>query len=419
MKKLYRFSIMAAAVGLMTASTALAADNVQEMFSKGSLSGEFRTYYYDRNFDKNTKEREDLASGGILGFKTDALHGLSFGVTFATANDIGSNDNFDVYGLLPKDSQGNHDSVTRLQEAYVQGNWFDTTIKYGGQMLNTPFMNGNDIRLLPKTYKGLSVANKSIQGLDLQAYYITGYMGWADSDYMPVIKSVTSASTDDKPMIIGMAKYTLPIDFMSASVEDWQYHLEDALSMNYFRIALAKKIGNTKVTVEPTYYKEKSIGDKLAGEYDTDQYGVKVGAAMDNGIYVNLFYAKTGDDNLLTPWGDSRIINQQVLASQFANEDSYAAMVGYDFGKLGVTGLSAYLFYGEYNADEVSGKKSTDANEMDYNVQYDFGKNFGGSLNGLSLRARYAVIDNKDTSDYTDTRLYLKYSFAVSGLAAK
>lgn len=407
-----KIPVLIGSLAILTTSTCFAADNLKDMFSQGSVSGELRSFYYDRDFDGDQTEREDYATGGLFGYKSAALKGVSFGLTFATANDTGSSDSKAVYGLLAKDGSGNHDSVTRIQEAYVQGQWFDTTIKYGGQMLNTPFMNGNDIRLLPKSYKGASVINKSINNLELQGYYVTGYMGWADDDYMDMSESVNTAADDNNPMLIGGAKYKLPVSALDASVEGWVYSMSDVMDMTYYKFTAAKQLGNYKFSVTPTYFKQKSKGDELGGELDSDQLGLVAGASA-YGVSLNAFYAKTGDTDLLTPWGDSRVINQQVLASQYAKEEAIAAMLGYDFGQLGVKGLSAYVFYGVYNAPEISGK-STDADEIDYNVQYDFGKNFGGILDGFSVRARYAVIDNKDSDDYTDTRIYLKYSFALA-----
>lgn len=407
-----RIPILIGSFAILTSSTCFAADSLKEMFSTGSVNGELRSYYYDRDFDSNQKEREDFATGGLFGYKSAALNGVSFGLTFATANDTGSSDSKAVYGLLPKDSKGHHDSVTRMQELYVQGQWFNTTLKYGDQMINTPYMNGNDIRLLPKSYKGASIINKSIPNLELQGYYIKGYMGWADDDFMELAKSVKSTADDNKPMYIGGVKYKLPVSSVDVSAEGWGYTMPDVMDMTYYKVTASKQIGDFKLSLEPSYFTQKSKGDELAGNLDSDQIGVVAGAAA-YGLSLNAFYAKTGDTNLYTPWGDSRVINQQVLASQYAKEEAVAAKVGYDFGQVGVKGLSAYVFYGVYNAPEIGGK-TTDANEMNYNIQYDFGKNFGGVLDGLSLRARYAVIDNKDSDDYTDTRIYLRYSFALA-----
>ncbi len=408
-----RIPILLGSFALLTSSTCFAADNLKEMFSQGSVNGELRSYYYDRDFDSTQKEREDYATGGLFGYKSAALKGVSFGVTFATVNDTGSSDGKAVYGLLPKDQNGNHDSVTRMQEMYVQGQWFNTTLKYGGQMINTPFMNGNDIRLLPKSYKGASVINKSIPNLELQGYFITGYMGWADDDYTQVSDSAAKTADESKPMLIGGAKYKLPVNVLDVSAEGWLYSMSDVMDMTYYKVTAAKQLGDFKLSLEPTYFTQKSKGDELAGNLDSDQIGVAAGASA-YGISLNAYYAKTGDTNLLTPWGDSRVINQQVLASQFAKEEAIAAKIGYDFGQLGLKGLSAYVLYGVYNAPEINGK-TTDANEMNYNIQYDFGKNFGGILDGFSVRARYAVIDNKDADDYTDTRIYLRYTFALAG----
>ena len=61
---------------------------------------------------------------------------------------MGLNDSGDdVYGLLAKDANGNHDSFSVLGEAYIQAEFSNTTLKLGRQELETPFVNTDDNRL--------------------------------------------------------------------------------------------------------------------------------------------------------------------------------------------------------------------------------------------------------------------------------
>ncbi|ADD68863.1 outer membrane porin [Denitrovibrio acetiphilus DSM 12809] len=396
---------------IMTSSIAYSADTLAEAFSKGTLKGELRTFYFERDFDEATTDRADFAVGSLLYYKTAPLHGISAGLAFASSNDLGSDEDKNVYGLLATGDDGDHESYTRMQEYYIQGEWFDTVVKYGAQEINTPFMNKHDIRMSPKTYKGLSLVNNSVNGLTLSGYYITEFMGWNDDEFMSISESA-GAGDDDSALLVGGIKYQLPVSVVKASVAGWQYYLEDVFQSTYFEGSVGKKIGDYNLHITPSYLTQKSQGDELVGDFDTTQYGFNAGVAA-YGLSLTGFYARTPDDGVFAPWGDGKVIIQQIIAAGRADEDAYAVKLGYNFGALGLRGLDAYVFYGMYDTPESGAAASSDIDETDFSLQYKFDED--SYLKGFSVRVRYAIIDQDTAEDYNDFRVYIKYSFALSG----
>jgi hypothetical protein len=207
-------------------------------------------------------------------------------------------------------------------------------------------------------------------------------------------------------MMIFGASYNIPVEAVKANVQAWYYSMDDIYNEIFLKARLSKKLGETTVYFSPSYFTQKSQGDELNGEADTDQYGFNTGFIF-RGLNVTGFYAKTGDDGLVLPWGDEKVIIQQILASGRADEKAYAAKIAYDFSQLGLKGLSAYVYHAEYDVPSSTGKDQT---ETDYSIQYAF----SGALDGLSLRARYANINVKEGGeDYEDTRFYAVYKFAL------
>jgi hypothetical protein len=409
------FTLTAAMVFIMAVS-ASAADSIKEMFAEGTLSGKVMMLDFTRDFDGATNTRRDSAIGGLMYYKSAPLAGISFGAAFGTVNDMFSNDDDDVYSILAKDDNNSHESVTRLQEYYIQGEWFNTTIKYGAQEINTPFMNIQPNRMLPRTYKGLSVVNKSVAGLKLSAYYITDSMGWTDDDFISLSQAVATGPggigsiDEDKPMYIAGVGYDIPVDFIKTNIQGWYYLMPDVYSNKYLQFDISKALGDFTLFFKPSILYQQSKGDELNGELDTTQTGFRTGVKA-YGFTVTGYYASIGDDALLTPWGDGKIVQQQVYASGRADEDSTALKVEYDFGKIGAKGLSSYILYGIYDTPESGATASNDMTEVDYSVQYKF----SGMLDGLALRARYATIDIEDGEDIDDLRFYVTYSFSFSG----
>lgn len=408
MKKSYLSLLVLAAMSV----PAVADSSIEQMFSQGQMKAELRLFDFTRDFDDATTTKHDTSIGGLFYYQTAAVNGISFGTSFASANPIWINDNNNVYGLVARDANGDHEAVNRLQEYFVQGEWWNTRFKLGAQELNTPWMNRHDIRAIPRTYRGFSAINNSVDNLTLSAFYITDSMDWSDNGFVSLDDVVqakragagTTLEVADNPMYIIGAKYQLPFEQVNAVADVWHYNMQDVFNQTYARLHLSTSVGEGQLYLKPTYLTQASSGDETAGALDTYQYGLHAGAKY-AGLNVTLMYAKTGDDALLAPWGDEKAVIQQVYQAGRANEEVYALKVAYDFSKV-VNGLSAYVHYGEYDVPEDAG---SDFSQTDFSVSYGLDK----WLPGLSCRARYALVDMDNGEDLNDLRLYLKYSFVL------
>ena len=116
MKKSYLSLLVLSALAI----PAIADTSIDQMFSQGTLKGELRLFDFTRDFDDSTNTKHDTSFGGLFYYNTAKVNGISFGTSFASANPIWTNDSDDVYGLVARDANGNHDSVNRLQEYFVQ-----------------------------------------------------------------------------------------------------------------------------------------------------------------------------------------------------------------------------------------------------------------------------------------------------------
>ena len=235
-------------------------------------------------------------------------------------------------------------------------------------------------------------------------------MGWTDDDFVRI--SSVAKGADDEALLAGSVRYKVPLNTILLDSELWDYRMEDVFNSTYLKATLSKKFETFSLSFTPSFLKQDSIGDDLGGQFDTLQYGFNTSLKI-AGFDVTAFYAKTGDDDLFVPWGDGKVLIQQINASGRADENAYALRLGYDFGTIGATGLSAYVFHGLYDTPDSGTHAASDINETDLSAQYAF----SGSLDGLSLRVRYALVDyDSDTADdFGDFRIYLKYTFSLGG----
>ncbi|MCD8554399.1 OprD family outer membrane porin [Seleniivibrio sp.] len=404
-----RFFFSALLTCLITVS-ANAATNIGEMFSQGSGSAEIRTMFFERDYDGSKQDLGEQAIGGIFHYKTAPLYGISLGVGFYTSNNINSDDDKGGYDLLQNSSSESHKSLTKLGEYFIQGEWADTKIKYGAQEVDTPFVNGFDTRMLPKTYKGLSVVNNTVPNLEASLYYLTDTLDRTDTEFTDIASSFNN-NMDDNPLYAAGLMYTWnAAEGVKVVPQAWYYTIEDGFGFTYSAVELSSKFSKVSLSLKPSYLIQKAIGDKDGGDLDTHQYGA-VGTAKYGDASLSLYYAKTGDDALSTPWGHSKILVQQVLSSQRAEETAYGVKLGYDFSKLGAKGLKFAIFYADYDTPDSGDNAGYDAKELDYDLTYKLPFK---ALKGLALRFRYADINTDGTHksvDYTDKRVYATYSF--------
>ncbi|WP_237162608.1 OprD family outer membrane porin [Shewanella halifaxensis] len=307
-------------------------------------------------------------------------------------------------------------SVNRLQEYFINGDWFDTNIRVGAQELRTPMMNPFPLRAIPFTYRGVSVENTSFDNLKLSALYITDYMGWTNEEFLSVTEGVESelarngivVELDDNPMLAIGANYTLPIDVIKSKASLWFYTMEDVYNQYHFKLDLSKQFGVTEWYFKPSYLKQDSIGNLNATDanFNTYQAGFHLGTKW-NGFDATVKYVKTGDGFVVAPFGDEKVIIQQVHQSARADEEAYGAQIGYRFNEdSALSGISAYINYASY---QIEGDSSQDIDETDLSVTYDLAE----YVDGLSVRARHAIVNYAEADDLTDTRFYVYYKFKL------
>lgn len=402
---------------LILAGGSFGADSIADAFREGTVKGEFRSYFFQRDYRDGSTDWEDATMGGLFYYRTAPFQGVSGGVAFYTSQDFNSDDGKAVYGLLSRSDNGDHESYTALGEFYLQGQWFNTLIRFGGQEINTPWLNNHDIRMTPNSYKALKVVNKSIPHLTVSGYYVTEFKPRAETDFDSIAKSIPGVNEDEDLAILGLS-WEAPKELGAGLwdrlvVEGWDYYLDDVLNNVYLRLRYGKAINGFSYLLEPRYFRQSDSGDSLAGDLSTYMAGAGLHIKGCNAS-LSLLYGQIGDDALVVPWGDHKMIINQVRNLSRAEEKAYGVKLGYDFTSLGVKGLSAYVFYGDYNTPDSGKNVSPDLDETDFSVEYKF----SGQLEGLSLRLRYAIIDADKKlagEDINDIRFYLKYRFGSGG----
>ena len=386
-----------------------AQSSLNDIVVNGDFSGKIKTLYFARDYDDETPDWSTLAIGGNLNYETSPFYGLSAGIGFKTSQGDLADSSDEVYrGVLATgDSPNDDESYTALDEYFLRYAKWNSQLTVGAQAVNTPWLNENDIRMTPKKYRGLSLINTSLEDVKLSGYYLLDWLDWVAEDYESISSAFTGNSSDDEGALIGGVDWQL---HPSLNFQVWDYYFNEIINSLYVTALYSQTGGKYTWSADLRYLNQQDVGDQLAGDISTYTAGGIVSVSA-YGADLTISYGQVGSDNLLAYFGESKIISLQNLELDRAEEDGYAIKLGYNFENLGVDGLSMYVVYGNFDTPDSGPNSSPDAEEFDFDLQYQF----GGWFKDCSLRIRHAIIEQDEDieggKEWTDTRIYLVYSF--------
>ena len=437
----------------LLSSSAVAADSLAEAFSNGKTSGQIRTFYIDRDRSGSVgdtqTDRSALAAGGHLKFETADIDGLSLGTALYTTN-----------GLLGVNSTGEDKrnatlfgegkaSYSILGEAYLQYKTGNTAVKVGRQKLNTPLAGADDARMLPNLFEAAVVSNTDLADTTLIGAHVTKMAaGTFSNAYWDIADNVDGNGVTGKGAItlasgyglnnisgqfMNMGSYAIGQEtngvtalaaiysgIEGVKLQAWDYYAHDILNAVYLQAdaSWACRLNDKiKPFAAAQYLTQSEVGDKLAGEVDSQYAAAKVGASYEN-VKAYVAYSTTGDSSgatnggIITPWGGMPAFTQGMVTRHmfFADTDTTKVAATYNLAGLGVKG-SATGYYAEFDVGAKSayngGGNGFKAKEKGFDLQY-----YPAGVKNLQLRLRgnfpTEFVPGLDWSEY---RLIANYNF--------
>lgn len=289
-----RYSLLLS--GLMVFTTTSLAQDLEDIFKEGHVSGQLRAFWYDGQRDLRI-DRTALTVGGILSYQTAPIEGLNGGVSFFSSNGITS------LTHMPESGQTHNlnldgSSINTLGEAYLNYKTGDTSIKLGRQRLDLPLANDYYNRMLPNSFEALYVENSSLKNTLIKAAYITGWKYKGSDTFL----SPTYTLGIDRDIAVLGAVYSpapsLKFEFYDTCVRD----VMNAPYLQFIDNAIWKSSEGTTVSGAAQYLSENSIGLHAAGEIKTYLLGVK--GTVSKGLWsLSALYTQIGDQSLLGTGG--------------------------------------------------------------------------------------------------------------------
>lgn len=364
-----------------------------------------RTYYFYREkYDGSISEA--LATGGWAGVKTGYfMDHVAFGVTAYTSQHLSGEEGRDGTLILATGQEG----YTVLGEAYVDVRIVENLNLYAGRKeYDTPFINRNDSRMTPNTFEAITLQGTADLGNDgATLKYGLGYVdAIKDRNSDDFVSMARDAGADSEHGVFTAGALYKKGDFSVGAID---YYCPDVINIGYAEAKLEVSISETlKPRFAVQIIDQRSVGsDLLLEDGDTSQqFGIKaelpVGDALFTAAYTNIM----GDGGIQNPWsGNPGYTAVQVEDYNRDGEDAVMLRAAYDIPW--VKGLSAYALWVHGLDPDPADQHARD--EYDLNLQWAAPE---GVLKGLSLRLRYAVVDERGGKgdDLTDFRVICNYS---------
>ena len=379
-KKLY--SLLLLAVGMVEAET------LEKALENTTIDGYLRGTYHLHDIDGD-KTYVDDAIGGKLHIETPRFRGLSVGASFYTSHTLGDDDN---RGLVPL--RGESSSYSILGEAYLNALYGNSMLKIGRQEIETPFIQRDDIGMIPNTFEAIVLLNKDIKDTTITLAQVEKMAG-VDAE---VVDKFSPVNGDKNIQTLGVTYEGLKNLVLSG----WYYNIEDGEI--------------DKITYLEANYETSSngMGYGLGLQYAKQGYSegqtAKVMSATlsstfeSMGLTLATAYTKTKDNASTSGFGGGPFFsNSEYLTIDSAGKDGKALWYGceWDANEVGLKGISLAL--GKIVLENEAKKKST---EVDFVASYEFNDNLEFHLIASDLKGK-----NVEEDEAKHLRAFVNYNF--------
>jgi hypothetical protein len=394
----------------VTPAAHAADDSNTEGFVEGSsLNLNARNYYMNRNRLQQTDDNIEWGQGFLGLFESGYTQGtVGFGVDAHAMLGLkldggGGTDNSSI--LPVSDGNGKAPGSFSTAGGTLKMRAFDTELKAGDLFLANPVIAGGETRMLPQTFRGVSLTNHSFDGWMIEGGQVSFTKPYNQSGHTRIGTSYGSLADGDESKHLnwaGVAWSGLP--GLTSSL--YASELKDIWNQYYYDLDYTYAL-NDMVSLNPGLhaYHTQDTGDALLGHIDNNTYSLHFTVGVGNHSVTAAYQRVNGN----TPFdyisqGDSVYLDNSQQYSDFngPNERSWKLKYGYDFVGLGLPGLTSAVSYsrGEldltkvdpdspgyaswYSADGKNARHWERDIDLNYVVQ-------GGKAKNLALRLQWAT----------------------------
>lgn len=366
---------------------------------------QLRTYYFDQESTSGTPSAA-WALGGWVGARSPWWGDVfQAAVNFYTSQRLYGPDGEGGTKLLQSDQA----AINVLGEAFGAIRFAGQTFTAYRQLINRPFVNPQDNRMVPNTFEAYTLS-----GVLDQVAYTGGYVTKEkvrDTESFRWMSNVAGGSGNQEGLAFAGATWNFAKSGYVRVDEQYAFDVFNTFYVDArYTVAMDDKTG---IVLGAQYYPQTSVGDAQLGSFSTYGYGLHAGVNY-GPVGAQLYWTQTGKGrDTLNPFGShASYLDLMQVSFSTAGEKAWGVGANVDFASLGAPGLTAAAIYaqGRDRLNYTTGAPMPDRNETDVRVDYAFAK--GSMLEGFSATFRYSWLD-QDGAAQTGTQLRAYVNYAV------
>ncbi len=353
-----------------------------------------------------------LDAFAMLGLKLDTGGGRN-----------GGRSSFDV---LPVDRDGQaRDEYSKVGGA-AKLRLYDTVLRVGDVFPANPVVAAGDSRLLPESFRGVTVENTSLKGLTLQGGRLHAMSQPVSSDLHDNFVTFYGGPVDSPWIAYGGGDYAIN-DYVSVSL--FGSRLKDVWNQYYAGTSVTWPLSEELALIGGfNFYNAKDEGRQRLGQFDNDIWSAKLGVRYGAHTLALTHQRNNGDDDFdYLRQSDSIFLDNSIQYSDFNSPKERSWMLRYDLNMAayGVPGLTFMTRYGrgsdaDYsNANAVymrrdgNGDPLTDQKRWERDIEVKYVVQTGAAKD-LPLRVRQATTRaTAFESDLDEVRLIVEYPLSI------
>lgn len=395
-------------LGYAEPSDEKSASNLEEVFTKGQVSGSLRSLYYSTHnaYFAQGLNQDTISYGGFLKYETAPLDGFNFGVSGIFVRGIN-------HGSPSQTVTELGDNQTNLGEAWLQWRNDNFRITAGNQQLDIPFLGNYDWRITPMIYQAIDA--EIGQGEDfIRATNVFRYKGWGSDRQQRTSNYDTDKKTNGM-WSLGAGRH-FDTDNLHINGVAWYESYNDYSNIFYTE-------GHTQLKNIPTqpdfgvqYIRGTGNGKDLAGPVNSQSIGWQLSLNLLSNLNWKLGYdylannAKGDLYPLVTPYSHNASSGPYFAQPFFTstqdlgNGNAWATSLNYSATQQTMVGLR----YSWMDLKPAASGGSLRQSEYLVYAMY----RFGGALKGLSFSDFFGVQTSPlYKKDFWQNRVGLQYDF--------
>lgn len=402
-------------------------------FKGGKVQGHFRYFFMNTVNEGKLTDYYANAAGGGLRFETAKFHHFQFAISGFYIFNIGSSDmtkadptsgQFNRYeiGLFDLEHPTNKWDIDRLEELYLKYHLNKSSLIFGRQLLNTPFINLQDGRMRPTGTDGFWAEINEIKGLKIEGGWLYAISPRSTTKWYTIGESIGVNSAGINPdgtpskypgniKSNGVALMGIKTNLTRhLTLQAWDMYTENVFNTAMLQTDLVLPLQNkTSFIAAAQLIKQDAIQDggnqdQSASYFLKDSQSLSFGAklALKNNTWeTSLNYNRiTADGRYLVPreWGRDPFFTFLPRERNEGFGDMHAIMAKVDY-KLPKSGFKTSFAAGYYKLPDVKNYTLNKYGLPSYTqINTDFRYTFAKALKGFEAQLLLvAKINNGET----------------------